>query len=39
MRLLIGYYFENRDTLMSEAMQTLRAYEAIVSRFVRSSYP
>ena len=39
MRLLIGYYFENRDMLMSEAMQTIKAYESIVTRFVRSTYP
>lgn len=39
MKLLIGHYFENRDQIMSEAMQTMPAYEALVRRFVRSSYP
>jgi uncharacterized phiE125 gp8 family phage protein len=39
MRLLVGHYFENRDMLMSDAMQTMRAYEALVNKFMRSSYP
>lgn len=37
--LLVGFYFENRDMLMSEAMQSLRSYELLVRRFMRSSYP
>lgn len=39
MKLLIGHYFENRDQIMAEAMQTMPAYEALVRRFMRSSYP
>ena len=39
MLMLIAHYFENRDMLMSEAMQTMRPYEALVRRFMRSSYP
>ena len=39
MLLLIGHYFENRDMLMSEAMQTMRPYEALVRRFMRGTYP
>lgn len=39
MLLLIGHYFENRDMLMSDAMQALTAYEHLVRRFIRSSYP
>ena len=39
MRLLIGHYFENRDMIMADAMSTIRAYNALVSRFVRSTYP
>lgn len=39
MRLLIGHYFENRDMLMSDAMQSLKAYENLVARFMRSTYP
>tara|TARA_R110000868_G_scaffold260927_1_gene519043 strand:+ start:3457 stop:4041 length:585 start_codon:yes stop_codon:yes gene_type:complete len=39
MRLLVGHYFENRDMLMSDAMQSLKAYEALVQKFLRSSYP
>lgn len=39
MRLLISHYFENRDMIMSEALQSMPAYEALVSRFLRSSYP
>lgn len=37
--LLVGYYFENRDMLMSDAMSHMRAYESLVRRFMRSSYP
>jgi uncharacterized phiE125 gp8 family phage protein len=39
MLLLVGHYFENRDMLMSEAIQTLKPYEALVLRYMRSSYP
>ena len=39
MLLLIGHYFENRDMLMSDALQSMRPYEALVRRFMRSSYP
>lgn len=38
-RLLVGHYFENRDMMMSEALQSMKAYEALVSRFLRSTYP
>lgn len=38
-RLLVGHYFENRDMLMSDAITGVRAYEALVHRFMRSSYP
>lgn len=37
--LLVGHYFENRDMLMSAAMQELVAYENLVRRYQRSSYP
>ena len=39
MMLLVAHYFENRDMLMSEALQTIRPYEALVKRFMRASYP
>ena len=39
MLLLIGHYFENRDMLLSEAMQSLKPYEMLVRRYMRSSYP
>jgi uncharacterized phiE125 gp8 family phage protein len=39
MLMLATFYFENPDMLMSEAMQTLKAYETIVTQFVRSTYP
>lgn len=39
MRLLIGHYFESRDMIMSESLQSMPAYEALVGRFLRSSYP
>ena len=39
MLLLVGHYFENRDMLMSDAMLSLPTYEALVRRFMRSSYP
>jgi len=37
--LLVGHYFENRDQLLGESMQTLPVYESLVRRFMRSSYP
>ena len=39
MMLLVGHYFENRDMLMSDALQTMKPYEALVTRFMRSNYP
>ena len=39
MRLLVGKYFENRDLLVNDGMYTDRAYEALVHKFMRSSYP
>lgn len=39
MLLLVGHYFENRDMLMSDAIQTMKPYEALVLRYMRSSYP
>lgn len=38
MLLLVGKYFENRDMLIG-ATYTDRAYEALVAKFIRSSYP
>lgn len=38
-QLLVGHYFENRDMLMSDAMQTMKAYESLVRRYMRSNYP
>lgn len=37
--LLVGHYFENRDQLLSESMQSLPVYESLVRRFMRSTYP
>ena len=39
MLLLVGHYFENRDMLMSDAITSVRAYESLVKKFMRSSYP
>lgn len=39
MLLLIGHYFENRDMLISDGVSSMRAYEALVHRFMRSTYP
>lgn len=39
MLLLVGSYFENRDMLMQEAYQSQKAYELLVSKFMRSNYP
>ena len=38
-KLLIGHYFENRDMMMSEALQSMKAYESLVMRYMRSCYP
>ena len=38
-KLLVAHYFGNRDMLMSEALQTMRPYEMLVRRYMRSSYP
>jgi len=39
MQMLVAHYFENRDMIMSDALQTMRPYEALVRRFMRSNYP
>ncbi|MFN7317950.1 MAG: hypothetical protein ACK5S6_00440 [bacterium] len=39
MLLLVGHYFENRDMLMSDAIQTMKPYESLVMKFMRSNYP
>lgn len=39
MLLLIGYYFENRDMLINNVTSNRAAYEALVLRYMRSSYP
>ena len=39
MLLLIGHYFENRDMLMTDAITSMRAYENLVRRYTRSTYP
>ena len=39
MLMLVAHYFENRDMLMAESMQTMKPYEALVLRYMRSSYP
>lgn len=39
MLMLVAHYFENRDQLMSDAMQSLPVYEMLVRRFMRSNYP
>lgn len=39
MRLLIGYYFENRDMLTNDIVYKSAAYENLVARFMRSTYP
>lgn len=36
--LLVGHYFENRDMIGSQN-GTLHAYESLVARYIRSSYP
>lgn len=39
MLLLIGHYFENRDMLIAPGMADMRAYENLVRKFMRSTYP
>ena len=39
MLLLVGHYFENRDMLSNEMIYTRKIYEALVARYIRSSYP
>lgn len=39
MKLLVGYYFENRDMLAPDTMQSTAPYERLVLNFMRSSYP
>lgn len=39
MLLLVGKYFENRDMLNNDIIYKDEAYEALVRRFMRSSYP
>lgn len=37
--LLVGHWFENRDMLLPENFQTTKAYELLVRRTIRSTYP
>jgi uncharacterized phiE125 gp8 family phage protein len=39
MKLLIGFYFENRDMLAPENMQSTKPYDHLVHNYMRSSYP
>lgn len=39
MLLLIGHYFENRDMLITDNMNSMRAYEMLVRRYMRADYP
>ena len=39
MLLLVGYYFENPDMILSDAFQSMKPYENLVLRFMRSTYP
>jgi uncharacterized phiE125 gp8 family phage protein len=39
MLLLIGKYFENRDLLANDLIYKDGAYEALVARYMRSTYP
>lgn len=39
MKLLAGHYFENRDQILPDNMAGMRAYEALVANYMRSSYP
>ena len=39
MLLLVGHYFENRDMLITDNMSSMKAYDALVLRYMRSSYP
>ena len=39
MLLLVGYYFENRDMHANEVVYSRKAYEALVAKYMRSTYP
>jgi uncharacterized phiE125 gp8 family phage protein len=39
MLLLISYWFENRDMLISEGFQSTAPYELLVKKFMRATYP
>lgn len=39
MLLQIGFNFENRDMLLSDGVSSQKAYEALIGRLIRSSYP
>jgi len=39
MLLLVGHYFENRDMLVSPGMADMKAYENLIKKFMRSTYP
>lgn len=39
MRLLVGYYFANREMMASDSSYRMDAYERLVRRKMRSSYP
>jgi uncharacterized phiE125 gp8 family phage protein len=39
MLLMLGYYFENRDLMVNESAYNRKAYEDLVLRYMRSSYP
>ena len=39
MLLLIGYYFENRDMLANDIIYSGRAYDSLVTKYMRSTYP
>lgn len=39
MLLLVGFWFENRDMMLSENMQSMAAYRQLVFNYQRSTYP
>ena len=39
MLLILAYYFENRDMMVNESTYNRKAYEDLVLRFMRSTYP
>lgn len=39
MLLLVSYWFENRDMLISDGFQSTAPYEFLVKKFMRSTYP